>query len=86
MCIERQLLSLYVIMVNVFNIAILLVSALLSAPASNSIPAESLGDVQYEVRYNMAGITSKVADATISLEKGTRDGQAVLHSHAAIRS
>ncbi len=86
MCIERQLLSLYVIMVNVFNIAILLVSALLSAPASNSIPAESLGDEQYEVRYIMAGITSKVADATISFEKGTRDGKAVLHSHAAIRA
>lgn len=68
------------------NIAVLLLSALFSAPMPPSVPAESLGDVQYEVRYKLAGITSKVADATISLENGTRDGQAVLHSHAAIRA
>ena len=69
-----------------FYTALLLLSALISAPASGSIPAESLGDVQYEVRYKLAGITSKVADATISLEKDNWNGQAVLHSHAAIRA
>ena len=76
----------HLVMVKGLYSAFLLLSALFSAPASVSIPAESLGDVQYEVRYKLAGITSKVADATISLDNDTWNGQAVLHSHAAIRA
>ena len=67
-------------------IAAIIISGLLSAPAQADVPAEALGSVRYEVRYKLGGITTKVADATISLGKGTRDNQAVLHSHAAIQA
>ena len=62
-----------------------LVSSLLSA-SPKPVPAETLGAASYEVRYTLAGITTKVADATITLENSTRDNQAVLHSHAAIKA
>ena len=55
-------------------------------PASGAVPPEALGTVRYEVRYKLAGKGSKVADAAISLENGTRDGNPVLHSHAAINA
>lgn len=65
-------------------IAAILLSGLLAAPAANNVPEEALGAVNYEVRYLLGGINTKVAEATISLENATRDGQPVLHSHAVI--
>ena len=76
----------YKIMTSLITIALMLLSGLSGTSAPKAVPAESLGAVQYEVRYKLAGITSKVAEATISLENGTRDGLAVLHSHAAIQA
>ena len=74
-------------MISFFVISlILLVSGFSPASAPATVPAEALGPVRYEVRYKLKGITTKVAEATISLENGTRDGNAVLHSHAVIRA
>jgi hypothetical protein len=67
-------------------IAVLLFSALLSLPPSPPVSAEALGTVKYEVRYIKGAINTKVADATISLEKGTWNQQSVLHSHATVRA
>ena len=63
---------------HAFVLTALLLSSLL--PASGAVPPEALGSVRYEVRYKLTGKGSKVADATISLENGTRDGKPVLHS------
>ena len=64
----------------------LLFSAPGPASAPSTVPADALGSVEYEVRYKLGGVTTKVAEATISLGNGTRDGQSVLHSHASIRA
>lgn len=63
---------------------ILLVPGL--SPAPKNVSSEALGTVQYEVRYKLNGLNTKVADATISLENGTWEQQAVLHARAAIRA
>ena len=55
-----------------------------SAPAPNAVPAQALGPTKYEVRYKFSGKGSKVADATISLEKGNWEGKDALVSHAKI--
>ena len=72
--------------INFTAIAAILIAGLLGAPSVKTIPSEALGPVQYEVRYSLAGIETKVADATISLEEARRDGQAVLHLHASIKA
>lgn len=66
------------------TLAAFLFLSLNSAPAPEAVPAEALGAVKYEVRYNLKGISTKVADATISLEKGRWNQQEALHSHAEI--
>lgn len=66
------------------TLAAFLFLSLNSAPAPEAVPAEALGPVKYEVRYNLKGISTKVADATISLEKGRWNQQEALHSHAEI--
>ena len=55
-------------------------------PAPKNVSSDALGAVQYEVRYKLGALDTKVADATISLEKGKWEQQAVLHSHASIRA
>ena len=67
-------------------IASFLFQGLMSAPAMSAVTDEAYGTVDYEVNYNLAGITTKVADAAISLERALRDGQPVLHAHAAIKA
>ena len=67
-------------------ITTMLVSGLFMAPATKTVPTETLGTDNYEVRYILGGINTKVANATISLENATRDGQAVLHAHAVINA
>ena len=54
--------------------------------AQSWVPAKALGTVEYEVRYKIMGIDTKVATATISLEKGTWEEQSALHSSAVIRA
>ena len=56
------------------------------APAPTQVPDAALGATTYEVRYNSGGLNLKVADATISLERAIREGERVLHAHAAIRA
>ena len=69
---------------QIVTLAAFLSLSLNSAPAPEAVPAEALGPVKYEVRYNLKGISTKVADATISLEKGRWNQQDALHSHAEI--
>lgn len=73
---------------TVLSIAIVsvLFQGLMSAPAMSAVADDAFGTVDYEVRYNLAGITTKVADAAISFESTERDGQPVLHAHAAIKA
>lgn len=67
-------------------LAAFIISALYPAAAPGTVPEEALGTVNYDVRYKLAGVTTKVADAAISLKNDTWEGKAVLHSHAAIRA
>ncbi len=55
-------------------------------PAPKNVSSEALGSVQYEVRYKLNGLNTKVADATISLENGSWEKQSVLHARASIRA
>ena len=69
---------------------LLLSLALLSALASpaatpaRKVTAEALGAVQYEARYIWGAINTKVADATITLERDKWNGSDVFHSRATI--
>lgn len=69
---------------HLFALTAIMISGLFAAPASKTVPDEALGTVEYEVRYILGGINTKVANATISLENATRDGQPAFHSHAVI--
>ena len=71
-------------MLKTFALLALLIPGQLPAP--KNVSSEALGAVQYEVRYKLGALDTKVADATISLENGKWEQQAVLHSHASIRS
>ncbi len=62
----------------------LLFPCFLSAQAP--VPSESLGTVRYEVRYKLKNIETKVAEATISVERSRRADQPVLHAHASVRA
>ena len=64
--------------------ALLVPGILSSAPAP--VTADALGAVRYEVRYLLGGLDTKVADATISLDRATWEQQSVLHAHASIRA
>ena len=54
--------------------------------AQTSVPREALGTVRYEVRYKLKNIDTKVAEATVSLERSRREDQPVLHAHASVRA
>ena len=69
---------------HIISLALLFLFNLNSSPAPEAVPAEALGPVRYEVRYLLKGISTKVADATISLERGRWDQKDALHSHAEI--
>ena len=59
----------------------------LSSPAATpvrKVSGEALGAVRYEARYIWGAINTKVADATITLERDNREGSDVLHSRATI--
>ncbi len=56
------------------------------SPIHAQVSPDAFGTVSYEVRYQLKGIDTKVADATISLENSTWNEQRVLHSHAIIRA
>jgi len=71
------------------RILLLILSVLLASGAvsgARTIAPEALGTVKYEVRYKLGAITSKVATASISLEKGERDGQPVYHTKATVKT
>ena len=56
-------------------------------PAFAQVSSEALGTVRYEVRYQLKGIDTKVADATVSLkEHSSADIGRALHAQAVIRA
>lgn len=67
---------------------VLILAALLAPGLLSSAPVSSdaLGAVRYEIRYQLKGIVTKVADATFSLEHSTWKQQKVLHARAVIRA
>ena len=68
---------------------LLLVPALLSVSAFSlmgKVPAGAAGSVEYEVRYRLGNVTTKVASATISLENDSWEGQSAYHTRAVIRA
>lgn len=54
-------------------------------PAEAKVPPEAFGTVSYEIRYQIKSVTTKVASATVSLERAVWQEQPVLHAHAEIR-
>jgi hypothetical protein len=64
----------------------ILLALLMAFPADGKVPAGATGTVQYEVRYRLGGITTKVATATISLENGRWEEQSAYHTGAVIRA
>jgi len=72
-----------------FRLILLLIPALFAAgtASSRTLPGpESLGDVHYDVRYRIAGMTTQVATATISWEEVEWERQEAFHSAAIIRT
>ena len=69
-----------------FLVLILALAATTTAPATGGVPDESLGAVVYDVCYKLAGITTKVATATITFVESEREGQPVYHSTARIET
>ena len=68
---------------------LLLIPALLSVSAfslAGKVPAGAAGSVEYEVRYRLGNVTTKVASATISLENDSWEGQSAYHTRAVIRA
>lgn len=57
-----------------------------SAPGAGNVTQEALGAVDYDVRYKLGVLNTKVATATISFEKDQWNGQPAWHSHALIRT
>ena len=59
-------------------------SASATAPATVTVPDASLGAVDYDVCYRLAGITTKVATATVTFVESEWDGKPAYHSLARI--
>lgn len=64
----------------------LALAATAAAPATDRVPAASLGAVVYDVCYRFAGITTKVATATITFEESEWEGKPAYHSMALIQT
>lgn len=69
-----------------FLFFILALAASATAPATDKVPDASLGAVSYDVCYKLAGITTKVATATITFVESERDGKKAYHSTAKIET
>ncbi|MCR4824751.1 MAG: DUF3108 domain-containing protein [Bacteroidales bacterium] len=67
-----------------FLASVLLASGVVSG--ARNLSSEALGTVKYAVQYKWGAINATVATASISLEKGERDDQAVYHSKALIQT
>ena len=68
---------------------LLLIPILLSVSAfslAGKVPAGAVGTVQYEVRYKLGGVTTKVATATVSLESAKWEENPAYHTRAVIRA
>ena len=64
----------------------LALAATAAAPATDRVPAASLGAVVYDVCYRLAGITTKVATATVTFEESEWEGKPAYHSLALIQT
>ena len=73
-------------MKRILLLSLTLLSALASPAATpvRTVTGEALGAVRYEANYIWGAINTKVADATITLERGKWNGSDVLHSRATI--
>ena len=73
-------------MKRILLLSLTLLSAFASPAATpaRKVTGAALGAVRYEARYNWGAINSKVADATITLERDKWNGSDVLHSRATI--
>lgn len=60
--------------------------ASVTAPGAGNVPEESLGAVNYDVRYKLGALNTKVATATISWEKAEWKNQPAYHSHALVQT
>ena len=69
-----------------FILPLTLLLCSLTGFAQSNVSADALGAVQYDIRYKLGALNTKVADGTITLENGTWNGQSVLHSHADIQA
>ena len=69
---------------HILSFALLLCT--LTGFAQSRVSADALGAVQYDIRYKLGALNTKVADGTITLENSTWNGQSVLHSHADIQA
>lgn len=69
-----------------FLVLILALAATTTAPATGGVPDESLGAVVYDVCYKLAGITTKVATATITFVESEWEGKPAYRSTARIET
>jgi hypothetical protein len=60
--------------------------ASVTAPGAGTIPEEALGAVNYDVRYKLGALNTKVATATITWEKADWKQQPAYHSHALVQT
>ena len=60
--------------------------ASITAPGAGNPPEESLGAVNYDVRYKLGALNTKVASATISWEKAEWKQHPAYHSHALVQT
>ena len=72
-------------MKKILSILLALV-ATVTAPGAGIIPEESLGAVNYDVRYKLGALNTKVATATITWEKAAWKDQPAYHSHALVQT
>ena len=74
-------------MKKLLALIVLLIALQSFQPAIAQVSSEALGTVRYEVRYQLKGIDTKVADATVSLkEHSSVDVGRALHAQAVIRA
>ena len=69
-----------------FLLILLALATSVTAPGTGNLPEESLGAVNYDVRYKLGVLNTKVATATITWEKADWKQRPAYHSHAFIQT
>lgn len=77
----------FITLFKVRNIILFFLALLLSCTASAMrIPSNAVGKTEYEVRYKLKMLETKVATAVISLEKDKWEKQSAFHAKARIKA